>query len=147
MRITEEMQNYQDIEWFAVDDSGCIASFTSGGTKLPESVAEDYEGNLLLVAYFDGLSERCRKVNADNEASTDMVGSNDPLELAATIGLFAYDADLNGRFVVSGYTRGGVPKVARRLDDVPVEIRVVLSRTRFLGDFMDHPRIDPSRIL
>ena len=53
MEISEEEQQTRDFDWYAVDEEGFLAHFTSAGFKrLPASVVADAEGLEVVDNYF-----------------------------------------------------------------------------------------------
>ena len=56
MRISDDEQNYKDLDWYCVDSEGRIGHFASAGYKrIPPSVAESSEDLNLLNEFFTSL--------------------------------------------------------------------------------------------
>ncbi|UOQ51754.1 hypothetical protein [Hymenobacter cellulosivorans] len=56
MEISSIDQEVTDFDWYAVDTSGCVIQFASGGGPLPGSVAASIEALTQLHDYFLSLS-------------------------------------------------------------------------------------------
>jgi hypothetical protein len=53
--IPYDEETTRDWSWYAVDDAGHVAEFSTGGFRfLPASVRSDWECAEELIAYFDG---------------------------------------------------------------------------------------------
>ena len=76
MEISEDTQSVSDLIWFAIDVNGFVCSFSSGGGRIPPSVAQSEETYLKTLNYFKELevvspdytlSERIKKEAMDAE--------------------------------------------------------------------------------
>jgi hypothetical protein len=134
--IPESEQEATDFDWFAVDESGCIAHFATAGFKLlPRSVSASAEDLEKMTAFFTQLPP----AGAGYHVEDDSFG-NDPkrppdytsfFEMADR-GLYSFDSDPS---IVPGLAYYRVAKPARvlTLESLPSRIREIVSRTVLKG--------------
>ena len=121
--------------WFAVDKNGCILEFTSGGIgNVPEFVCADRGQNDLLVDFFiNVLSKSTSEILNIPYEDNDLV--NDAIALSQK-GIYCFDA--NG----DSYDKISSPKLSLKIDDLPEEIKELLSNRYIDTDVFNIDTID-----
>ena len=138
-RIPNKQILYSDLDWFAVDQSGAVGHFTSyGAGELPESVACDQEGYLLVLEYFEGQA-------ASTGAARPVAGGDceglEPWLSYARRGLYSYDSSHPGA-ANHDYRLIALPEHPVHISGIPETIAAVLRRTTTADvSFCDSPSI------
>ncbi|MBI9017570.1 MAG: hypothetical protein JEZ07_09960 [Phycisphaerae bacterium] len=126
MEITIQHQCAYDFDWFAVDNDGWIAHFTSGATRLPGSVAVSLEDNKLLLDFFKQLPFICKPFEDTDDSDSESCC----WYCMACRGLASYDiSDECVGDSLFEYHRMYSPEKPLNISDVPDEIAVILKRT------------------
>jgi hypothetical protein len=135
--ITELEQQSLDIDWFFVNGEN-IAFVASGGGKLPKSIAKSSENNRLLASFFRGLPVISEVIiNPDlNKVVTTPIDDRylaDFIEMTKK-GLFSFDKTVLNNFSESHYHLVAKPVNLLKLNQLPVEIKEIISESRYYGD-------------
>ena len=136
-RRTRESVAGWEFDWIALDAAGQIALLsTAGGGFVPEAVlagAGDYD---------DVIDEVLRMPAYRELAYAPQLAAHleNTWALAATRGLFAYDADFNG----GPYRRVAGPESAITVDALPRSVALVAGRVVLRGSFDTLTSIDSS---
>jgi hypothetical protein len=118
-----------------VDQDGQVGHFTSAGMRtLPKSVKKDRDATELIAKYFFEQAPVTGKWSPGAGVEKDCGGwEKQGLEryvrdfaLMATKGLFSFDAELRGE---GRYYLVAIPAHPLRVDDLPGNIKEILSRT------------------
>ena len=121
MRITNIDLQCEDIMWFAIDKNGYILEFTSGGIgKVPEFVCADRKVNELLEDFFmnvlpESTSEQLIITYEDNDLVNDAI-------MLSQKGIYCFDANGDSYYKICS------PKASLRIDNLPEDIRNILSK-------------------
>ncbi|WP_419698976.1 hypothetical protein [Mucilaginibacter sp. NFX135] len=146
--ITELEQETLDIDWFFISGES-IAFVASGGGKLPASVAKSLERNQMLASFFRGLPVRSEIIiNPDlNSVVTTAIDERylaDFMHMAER-GLYSFDKTVLNNFSEPHYHLVARPVTPLKLDQLPAEIREIISESQYSGDI--ESTIDTNLIL
>lgn len=143
MEYTEHDQISLDLDWFAIDGEGQIAHFASAGRPLPKSVSQSQEDNTFVSEFFRSLPATKTIGEADSEITSHVTFESPEMrsryltdfESMGFRGLYSYDTTLPGadQLFFRVYSPGEPLKIA----DLPLEVAMILQRTRFGGNFHD----------
>ncbi len=103
-----------EFDWFAHDSDGCIALFSSGGSAQVPPILEARESQVEVLL-----------------AELDLPYGLPPWSRAATLGLFAYDVNLNG----GPYRRMSKPAQPLQLQDATPKLRTLAQQITVEGSF------------
>jgi len=144
MEYSLNEQESLDLQWHLVDTEGNIAFCLSAGGKLPSSVASSIEDNELLVRYFESLPEITQGRMSPHLRKYALVQPNmtefPPDSVDAVLssrGLFGYDKTVSGNMGHPQYHLTVIPGIPLKVDQLPNNIREMLSRTRLNYRFME----------
>ncbi|MBE6762715.1 MAG: hypothetical protein E7551_10605 [Ruminococcaceae bacterium] len=121
MRITNIDLQCEDIMWFAIDKNGYILEFTSSGIgNVPEFVCADRKVNELLEDFFmnvlpESTSEQLIIPYEDNDLVNDAI-------MLSQKGIYCFDANGDSYYKICS------PKASLRIDNLPEDIRNILSK-------------------
>ena len=136
MTIEYSEEFTRDWDWYAVDQDGYVGHFTSAGMRtLPKSVKKSREATELVAKYFFEQAPPRGDWSLRAAAERDCGGWEKQgreryikdFALMATKGLFSFDTDLiqgDGRYYLVA-----IPARPLRVDDLPVDIKEILSHT------------------
>ncbi|UWX59035.1 hypothetical protein N0B40_11340 [Chryseobacterium oranimense] len=150
---TEIEQQTLDIDWFFTN--GKYVSFmASGGGKLPESIAKSKEDNLVLASYFRNLPEISEIIiNPDlNNILMKVFGSGideryiEDYALMTRKGLYSFDKTHPNQFTNPNYHIVASPRNPLRLEDLPENIKDILTRTTYNISLEEIQSIDITQI-
>ena len=131
MRISDDEQNYKDLDWYCVDSEGRVGHFTSAGFKrIPPSVAESAEGLNLLHEFFSTLPAAPNAHELDEHLSPQQRSErylHSFVEMADK-GLFSFDIETYPT-PKTCYFRVAIPKQPLLFAELPARVREVLGRT------------------
>ena len=131
MRISDDEQNYKDLDWYCVDKEGRVGHFASAGYKLiPPSVAESAEDLNLLDEFFSSLPAAPHAHELDAHLTEQQRSErylHSFVEMADR-GLFSFDIETYPT-PETCYFRVAIPKEPLRFTELPKRIRDVLGRT------------------
>ena len=132
--ITEIEQETLDIDWFFTNNED-VAYVTSGGGRLPESVANSSTKNKLLVSFFTNLLITSRVIIDPNLNEMISPPANERY-LACFIdmaekGLFTFDKTILNNFSEPHYHLVAKPTNPIKIKDLPGEIRKLVSATYY----------------
>lgn len=133
MRYTTIDLQCEDILWFGVDVAGRIAAFTSGGYgNVPEFVCESRETTEKISQYFmtEMKSFTKGKIVGDYEESSEM---HKDCELLVSKGIFCFDVSAEDDTL---YSKVAIPEHEMKFDNLPDDIRNLLSGNLIDSDFM-----------
>src|SRR5215469_184191 len=136
--IIDDVEEFtRDWDWYAVDQGGYLGHFTSAGMRaLPKSIKNDREAAQLIAQYFFEQAPVTGGWSVSSEAEKEAGGSKKQgferyvkdFALMATKGLFSFNTELvhgsEGRYYLVA-----IPETPLHIDDVPVNIRGLVSRT------------------
>ena len=147
--ITTIDEATRDWDWFAVDASGAVGHFTTAGMRqLPSTVKTDNEAALRLIGYFDQDAPKqfdyVVRLQSEIAAGTlKDIGDHDwylrSFIAMASAGLFSYDTHTEGR--TTDYFLVAYPKSPLQVDQLPLEVRDLVQRTRSTCLFSESPHI------
>lgn len=128
-----------DLDWFALDKTGHLGYFASGGLgAVPRSVADDIDSTFVVLDYVKKHFAEVQECNVNAEAlAKTKLGGRDQSSVAAFYrdfvsmakrGLYAFNAHLwpEGR---TPYYRVATPINPRSVTEVPSDIAEILKRT------------------
>jgi hypothetical protein len=146
--ITEIEQQSLDIDWFFTDEKH-IAFVASGGGKLPKSIAESVDYNL-LSNYFRNLPEKTEvKINENLREILKMVPDErylaDYLAMAKK-GIYSFDKTVLNNFLEPNYHLVASPISPLMIWDLPEEIIILLQKTKYNNNLKSMLNIDSSEI-
>jgi hypothetical protein len=131
MRISDDEQNYKDLDWYCVDSDGRVGHFTSAGFKrVPRSVSESSADLEFLHQFFSTLPGTPNAHDLDEHLTPQQRSErylHSFVEMADR-GLFSFDIETYPT-PDTCYFRVAVPKQPLRFADLPEGVRDVLSRT------------------
>ena len=131
-------------EWYAVDEAGQVGYFTTDPGRVPGSICSSFEDAQLVRNYFHDM--------ADNISESEMLWDNILKDLndhqkeryaespsgMAKKGLFCFDDTFGyGTFCILI----AMPTKSISLNDIPEDIKAILSRTKFKINFDNIKRI------
>jgi hypothetical protein len=138
MEISSIDQEITDFDWYAVDSTGYLVHFASGGGTLPSSVASSSEALAQLHHYFLTLSTETTTAHFNPDLQlvepslSNVYAYNLYIHSSANFaksGLFAFDkTDLAHRD--NHYHLVAYPARPLLLMELPADIRALISRTR-----------------
>ena len=158
MKISKIDQEILDINWFAVDATGCIAHFSSDGGQLPSSVSESSEDNTMLTSYFEHapiLSSEYH-INKNLELSEYVKTSEQQARCFKSFadfsmrGLFSFSRNLSNDHKIiihTNYDRITSPALRIHLTDLPNHLQILISKTKYIGFFDKLDQIDITKTL
>lgn len=149
MEFTEEQQRTLDIDWYAVDSAGELAHFTSAGSKLPPSIAISEAENDLVCEYIGTLSsDSIAVVVSDQLEDIEHFSSEEErsryLNYFTSIagrGIYSFDKSNVGKYSDGNYHLVAIPTTPLKIDQVPLEIRSIIERTRIAGEISEITRL------
>ena len=135
MRISEDEQTYKDLDWYCVDDEGCVGHFTTAGfKKIPPTVAESAEDLKFLDEFFGQLAPVAEGHVLDEQLTPDMCTERylQSFVAMADRGLYSFDIEtyLNPEIC---YFRVAIPRTPLLFMNLPGNVRQVLGRTVLKG--------------
>ena len=142
MKISREIQEGIDIDWFAVDVNGIVVHAASGGGMLPSSVAYSREDTYHIASFFRGMPylEAEIEINSfiDEKVWFPSLESRknyleDFLSMSKR-GLYSFDKTNPGNFSDVSYHLVCYPNNVIRVQNLPEEIRKILIRTTLSFD-------------
>lgn len=132
MQITEEEVEYEDIMWFAVDNIGNIAMFTSGVYgNVPTYVCESRERVNILIDYFCIALQQSTDAIILRNNLLDLEYLND-YKILSQKGIFCYDA-FDGINHLESYLKITEPVKPLMISDLPTHIRNIITRNKIEG--------------
>lgn len=132
MRITEEETEYEDIMWFAVDNIGNIAMFTSGVYgNVPEFICKSRENVESLIKFFcDELKCTTQAIALkDKSFGTELISD---CKVLSQKGLFCYDS-FDGNNHINSYLKITEPVKPLVISSLPKHIQNII-----IGNKMDN---------
>lgn len=146
--FTEIDQEILDIDWFFTDKTE-IGFVASGGGTLPNSFAK-IEKHELLVSYFRSLPEISDVILNEN-LNTILSHEIDDNYLNDFVffsrrGLYAFDKTNLGMFSDTNYHLVGKPANAIKINDLPEEIKSILTQTQIHRELKELLHIDITEI-
>lgn len=121
--ISDINEECEDLDWYAVDKSGCIAHFATGGRGfLPHSVKTSSENRIHLHSFFTELPEFCKNTHLASAKDDNIFGE------MARRGLFSYDC-LPRNLRPVGYFRLYTPTLPLKLQECPEIIQTIIKQT------------------
>ena len=147
--IDEQEEFTRDWDWYAVDQDEHIGHFTSAGMRvLPRSVKQDRETTEIIARYFFEQAPVVGKWSVRAEAEADCGGWKKQgferyirdFALMASKGVFSYDTDLI-RTEEGRYYLVAIPERILLINDLPSDVRKLISRIRAPLRFVDRPYI------
>lgn len=141
MNYTEAQQGSLDLDWFALDEQDYVVFFTSGGGELPKSILRDKESNELLRRFFRELPEITINVGINHhlynmvELTTlkeSRLYLSDSIKMSRK-GLVCFDISPTENGYRYHYHRVCTPENLLKIDQVPEDIKALLSKTRIKG--------------
>ncbi|WP_166920253.1 hypothetical protein [Flavobacterium poyangense] len=146
--ITEIEQQSLDIDWFFTDGK-YVAFVASGGGRLPKSISESLDYNL-LSSYFRNLAEKSEiEINGNLSDVLKMEPDERYLEdftLMAKRGLYSFDKTILNNFLELNYHLVASPLTPLKLSDLPPEIIIILQKTKYNNGLHLMLNIDTSNI-
>lgn len=113
-----------DVDWFAVDPTGKIAHFASGGGYVPKYVEDDAKYDIVFD-YFTSLLKINDVPEFNPNLSEYMKRSYPVFNEMAERGLFSFDK-LTHTMVGPEYFLYAYPKVCLHIDEIPPEVAAIL---------------------
>lgn len=138
--FNEEELETLDIDWVAVDSVGNIGNFCSAGIGfLPQSILSSKENSIFVGDYIDSLSICSEPVLVESfltkHEKANVVQLKYFLDIASK-GVYAFDACcVNGKF--KGYRPIAIPKKPLKLDVLPEDVKVCISKAILRGHAFD----------
>jgi hypothetical protein len=139
----------RDWDWFAVDPDGMIGHFTTAGMRpLPKAVKQDRNAAMRLIKYFVEEAPESTPYSVRFEAEKDSGGWRDEAgrqrylkdyAKMASVGLYSYDTPTSG--ATTNYFLVASPKHSLKFDQLPPEIRDLVTRTKSPYPFSASPYI------
>ncbi|MCC9065588.1 hypothetical protein [Flavobacterium piscisymbiosum] len=131
--ITEIEQQSLDIDWFFTDGKH-VAFVASGGGKLPKSIAESSDYNL-LSSYFRNLPEKSEiEINVSLSEILKMVPDERYLAdyvLMTKKGLYSFDKTILNNFLDPNYHLVAQPISPLEIIDLPKEVFEILIKSKY----------------
>lgn len=131
--ITEIEQQSLDIDWFFTDGKH-VAFVASGGGKLPKSIAESSDYNL-LSSYFRNLPEKSEiEINVSLSEILKMVPDERYLAdyvLMTKKGLYSFDKTILNNFLDPNYHLVAQPISPLKIIDLPKEVFEILIKSKY----------------
>ena len=113
-----------DIVWFAVDPTGKVVFFSSGGLLIPQSAHNEQEIKMLFN-YFLGLPKINSKAVLNPNIKKYQYREDEIFEMMAERGLYAFDRiDETSLYFLYAY-----PENLITIDDLPTEIAIIVKKT------------------
>lgn len=132
MEISEEDQRCRDLDWFAVDDEGCVGHFTSAGFKLlPTTVVRSAEDLEIILEFFERSTPIRESHFVDEQIIDSLRKEKNPerrlrdFVAMADRGLYSYDIESYG----DTYFRVAIPTSPIRIYELPENIQSILKQT------------------
>ena len=135
MRISEDEQQFKDLDWYCVDVGGRVGHFASAGFKrIPPSVAESAEDLRFLHDFFTSLPAAPHGHEVDEHLAPQQrsVRYLHSFVEMADRGLFSFDIETYPTQETC-YFRVAIPKVPLRFSELPESVRRILCRTNLKG--------------
>ena len=147
---TKEMQSALDIDWFAVDSSGNIAHFASGGGRLPFSIANAKEDNEFVGEFIrenitdtnDFLLSAIAKEKMLTKNTEEAKWYLNDFQSMSKRGLFSYDKSALGDFRNEEYHLITSPTMPIDISQIPFNIASIINATKISGDFRERLKLN-----
>jgi hypothetical protein len=154
MQISAIEQEVSDLDWFAVDCEGHIATLSSAGGRLPPSAASSVEDNALLVDFFRSLAADSDEflIGVAYQARAD--AQNHPVmnriffehyAFYSVRGLFSFnrnETDTKGAWSDSEYSLVTMPPKPLSYEELPQHIQEIIGKTKYAAAFSISPLLD-----
>ncbi|QDV29869.1 hypothetical protein Spb1_17880 [Planctopirus ephydatiae] len=139
--ISDIEEECEDLDWYAVDESGYIGHFATGGRGfLPRSVKNSSENRLTLHSFFVELPVSCAGIH------NDAAGNNEFFLAMSGRGLYSYDYS-PGKGRNLGYSRNCIPTSPLKVEVCPEEIQAILKHTISYVLFSQAENVSPQMFL
>ena len=139
MRISDDEQNYKDLDWYCVDSEGRVGHFASAGFKqIPPSVAESAEDLSFLDEFFSALPAIPDAHDLDKHLNPECRTERylHSFVAMADRGLFSFDIETYPK-PETCYFRVATPKQPLHFADLPAKVREILGRTTLKGNSLE----------
>lgn len=154
MTISDVRLETEDIDWFAIDLQGHIAHFASGGFGfVPPSIADHGEDINLVMSYFRDSASSQSSVAISSHLS-DYIGLNSHADRLnylrsftqmAEKGVYSFDC-IMASIKPADYFLVVAPDLPLLADSLPDNIKHIISRTVYAGQFVDAQIIRSSKM-
>jgi len=131
MRISDDEQNYKDLDWYCVDSEGRVGHFASAGFKqIPPSVAESVEDLSCLDEFFSAIPAIPNAHDLDEHLTPECRTERylHSFVSMADRGLFSFDIETYSK-PETCYFRVAIPKHPICFEDLPERVREIFGRT------------------
>jgi hypothetical protein len=151
MDITDEDEEIEDFEWFAIDSTGAVAYFTSGGRGfLPQSVKTSRTDLEKIANYFNSIAPEITsfegpffaRLGVKSRADMFRPGYDRVHGGMSKKGVYSFDCHRIGN-IPCPYSLVTTPIVELRVEQLPIEISIIISKTVYDGIFADESDICP----
>ncbi|WP_425614522.1 hypothetical protein NA78x_004392 [Anatilimnocola sp. NA78] len=145
MSIADEEEEFQDFEWFAIDSTGAVAFFTSGGRGfLPQSVKMSRTELEKICRYFNSIAAEITsfegpflaRLGLESRADMFRPGYERVHGGMSKKGLYSFDCHRTGN-IPCPYSLLTKPIVELRVEQLPRDISKIISNTVYYGKFAD----------
>ena len=160
MQISAIEQEVSDINWFAVDCEGHLATLSSAGGRIPPSAASSVEDNTLLVSFFRSLAVDSEEFLIDAAFQQAWADAQHPVILQHPVmhrisfepyayysvrGLFTFrrnETDTKGLWSDSEYSLVTKPPKPLSYAELPQHIQEIIGKTTYAAAFSTSPLLN-----